>query len=655
MNKVIHKSLFVAVPALAGLLVVSSVFADNTDVVDVVTITVPVSCTMSGTGMNSHNKEIANGTYESEIGTTTLHAFCNDSEGFAIYAAGYTGNEIGGTNSNKLVGTSASSNATIVTGLATSTPTPDVSNWAMKLAITQDSGDTTGTNAFTIDSAPNTSGEADASFSQYHVVPNEYTKVAHKNSNTDMTTSTGGVKLTTTYAAYISKTQPADTYSGKVIYTLVHPSSEEPPLTPRTAESGKICYYPNAYDTEGTMGCQTIPESGTTDRVSPTSATLLASNFSREGYGFAGWSDVYNYINNPNAHFFGPQEDITFTVGQYTGNNNGLALYAVWIESAGSFQDTNTIATLCGTGINSLVAAATDGTTNLSSVSALTDARDNQTYAIAKLADGNCWMIENLRLENTAAHNSDGTLAQGYGTSTTYGNFEGLANAESTNFNTTNANSLYYSGTQSGTASVNINTSNYPAYRMPRYNNLNTQSRADYPTSNVFSNDDPNGSIYSYGNYYTWPATIANTTHYSSASATDTNGNTSETANTSLCPHGWRLPYGYSTGSGATSGGFSYLDTMLGGNGDLSDSTTTPTGLTMSKAWRTFPNNFLYSGFKNSDTFSARGVYGRYWSSKAGGNAYARALSIDGDTMVYPGTSNLYKSSGNSIRCIYHQ
>ena len=57
------------------------------------------------------------------------------------------------------------------------------------------------------------------------MVPNEYTKVAHKNSGTDMTATTGGVKLTTTYAAYISKTQPADTYSGQVIYTLVHPSS----------------------------------------------------------------------------------------------------------------------------------------------------------------------------------------------------------------------------------------------------------------------------------------------------------------------------------------------------------------------------------------------------------------------------------------------
>ena len=218
---------------IIGLILSSSIVsATNDSVVDEVSITVPVSCTMTGTGMDSHNAEITNGTYTPNIGSTTLHAFCNDNEGFAIYAAGYTGNEIGGTNSNKLVGTNASGNATIDSGIATSAGNPDLSNWAMKLTMTQDSGDTSTDNAFTIDSAPNVSlpsqaesGATQAPFSDYHVVPNEYVKVAHKNSVTDMTATTGGVKLTTTYAAYISKTQPADTYSGQVIYTLVHPSS----------------------------------------------------------------------------------------------------------------------------------------------------------------------------------------------------------------------------------------------------------------------------------------------------------------------------------------------------------------------------------------------------------------------------------------------
>jgi len=206
---------------------------------------------MSGSGMNSHNSEIVNGTYQADIGTTTLHAFCNDNEGFAIYAAGYTGDEVGGQNSNKLVGTSASSNATIESGTATTAGNPDISNWAMKLTMTQDSGDTTGTNAFTIDSAPNValpsqaeSGAAQALFSNYHVVPNEYVKVAHKNSGTDMTATTGGVKLTTTYAAYISKTQPADTYSGQVIYTLVHPATHAAPvvLNPNADDISEVTY-----------------------------------------------------------------------------------------------------------------------------------------------------------------------------------------------------------------------------------------------------------------------------------------------------------------------------------------------------------------------------------------------------------------------------
>ena len=226
-------SMLLGFTTVLGIVLASSrVSAEDTSVVDEINITVPVSCTMTGTGMDSHSTEIQNGLYKDDIGTTTLHAFCNDNEGFAIYAAGYTGNEIGGTNSNKLVGTNASSNATIISGTATTAGNPDISNWAMKLAISQDSGDTTGTNAFTIDSAPNVdlpsqaeSGATQVPFSSYHVVPNEYTKVAHKNSGTDMTDTTGGVKLTTTYAAYISKTQPADTYSGQVIYTLVHPSS----------------------------------------------------------------------------------------------------------------------------------------------------------------------------------------------------------------------------------------------------------------------------------------------------------------------------------------------------------------------------------------------------------------------------------------------
>jgi len=241
----------------------SKVSATDDSVVDEINITVPVSCTLTGTGMNSHNAEIPNGTYTADIGTTTLKAFCNDNAGFAIYAAGYTGNEIGGTNSNKLVGTTASSNATIDTGTATSAGNPDTSNWAMKLTTVSSP---TPTYPITLDNG----------FGSYSAVPNSYTKVAHRDSNTDIGTNAEGTTLTTTYAAYISKTQAADTYSGQVIYTLVHPSDAEAPLSPQPSTAGCINYFANASSAIGTMGCQSASDGST--------ITLLASNFSRTGY-----------------------------------------------------------------------------------------------------------------------------------------------------------------------------------------------------------------------------------------------------------------------------------------------------------------------------------------------------------------------------------
>ena len=63
------------VTVLGGMLASSRVSAEDASVVDEINITVPVSCTMSGTGMQSHNAEIANGTYTPDIGSTTLHAF----------------------------------------------------------------------------------------------------------------------------------------------------------------------------------------------------------------------------------------------------------------------------------------------------------------------------------------------------------------------------------------------------------------------------------------------------------------------------------------------------------------------------------------------------------------------------------------------------
>ena len=586
--------------------------ADDDSGVDDVSITIPVSCTMAGTGMDSHSKEIVNGTYESGIGTTTLKAYCNDNNGFAIFAAGYTGEEIGGENSTKLIGTPAAV-GNIVTGTATSAGNPDVSNWAMKL--TTNAG---ATYAITLDNG----------FGSYSAVPSAYTKVAHRDAATDYGTGATGAELTTTYAAYISRTQGAGTYTGKVIYTLVHPANEEP-LQPQNTDPGYIAYYPNASTAVGTMGRQTVS-------TSATSATLLASNFSRDGYGFAGWNDKYDYTGN----FYGPNEDITFTAGQYTGSNKGLSLYAVWVKSAGSLQSDAT--SVC----NSLTAAPTDGTASLSSVSALTDARDSNTYAIAKLADGKCWMIENLRLDNTATDNTSGSLAQGYNAS-----FIGLAGPEATDFsNSTTANSLY---STDGSTSAPAITGSYTGYRFPRYNNLNTVTRADSPNSNSFSNNNTTPGMYSYGNYYTWHAAIADTTYY--------NTNNQTISGTSLCPTNWHLPSGGQTTVNTTADFYTLGKAIMNnaepdqnasnGYGYYGNSVTNTAGNTATKAFRQFPNNFVYSGYFYTSSAYYRGSYGSYWSSTAYNSSNSYSLILYSSN-VYPGTNISNKDYGRSVRCV---
>ncbi|MBR3131942.1 hypothetical protein IKG33_00810 [Candidatus Saccharibacteria bacterium] len=639
--KELYPALALASLALSSFFILSSspVSADDASVDDVV-INVPISCTMSSSGENSHTATVPNNTTRSDIGTTTVNAFCNDTGGFAIYAIGYTDETYGKT---VLASATLGSTKDIATGTATSGST---SNWAMKLTNTGTTYPVTIQN----------------SFGSYHSVPSAYTLVASRTSGTAVGTGATGATFTTTYRAFISSTQPADTYTGKVKYTMVHPASEVP-LQPQTATSGCINYFANASTAVGTMGCQTVS-------TSATSANLLSSNFSRAGYGFAGWSDSFDYATNANAKFYGPQEKITFAAGQYTGSNSGLALYAVWVQSAGTLQDTPKVIALCGSnGVGgTLTIAPTDGTANLSSVSALTDLRDNQTYAIARLADGKCWMIENLRLEaeNTRTAEKQ-TLAQGYGTSTTYGNFGGLADAEQTFPDTYAANSLYYSGTQQGTANINIGTSNDPGYRMPRYNNINNQStstnRPQNPTTNSATNSTTNAGMYSYGNYYTWHAAIADLTYNGTLN--------NSTTSTSLCPAGWHLPTGglanangvNVTGNPSTFREFynlgyelmdeiktAYQDQLNSGNSYYA-STTNTAGKNAIEAFKSFPNNFLYSGAVNASSIFNRGSAGLYWSSTADTNTKSYGFYFYSNRAA-PGTWSLDKSKGYSIRCV---
>ena len=346
-----------------------------------------------------------------------------------------------------------------------------------------------------------------------------------------------------------------------------------------------------------------------------------------------------------------------------------MTLYAVWVpaEKDGSnipvyLQD------FTASDCNALTSANFNTSTGVitpGSVIALTDKRDNQVYAVAKLADNNCWMVENLRLEHTGTVGNNindssvtnQSLSQGYGgTAGTYGNFVGLADSESANFSSsTTSNTIYKSSAASPTDTYDgngmledIGTSNNPSSRFPRYNSNNTQNLIDSTTytQSYVNASSPSSSgtfttanVYSYGNYYNWAAAMANTNYY--YSATGTLG--SEVANTSICPSNWHLP-----SSGGASEEFGMLSQSYGGDGGYQSGIGT--GDIMSHRFRTFPNNFLYSGLFNGNTAWGHGEDGQYWSRSVYGNGSSYALYLY-TTFLKP-SENSSSVLGFSVRCL---
>ena len=326
-----------------------------------------------------------------------------------------------------------------------------------------------------------------------------------------------------------------------------------------------ICYDGNGADA-GTMENQ-VSSPGT-------GIPLIPSNYSRTGYGFAGW----NTKPDGSGTNYGPAQN--FPIPQ----NGGVYLYANWVESAGSLQT--------WTGVNSM---------NIGDVTALTDDRDGETYAVAKLADGKIWFIENFRLNPSTA------------------NFTLLNTNHPTSDFLTNAPTSSSSNDLCKNNNANcINTISYNT------NNLN-RSLPQSPSTN-----DDNSAWYSYGNMYNWyTATAGNGTYdFNNTSGEGNDG----TVSGDICPAGWHLPTG-------NNGEFvNLIDAINSDNTNL-------------HGIRAYPNNFIRSGNYEGATSVGRSQYGRLWSSTASENNKAYRMGYDSSSITPNNTYN--KWEGFAIRCIY--
>ena len=272
----------------------------------------------------------------------------------------------------------------------------------------------------------------------------------------------------------------------------------------------------------------------------------------------------------------------------------------------------------------------------------LRDTRDGKLYWVAKLADGNCWMTQNLDFDIPAdgLNNTNGLAAKTDLLDGTVWDSASGANApQPTNTTIENVyNSSNYYSTYSFDPGMYVNNdptawaycSNYwNGGSCDNWTNVSNMSPMteirDESTNIVDTNNNTYDAHYLAGNYYQFTAATAGT----GASVT-TNG---DNAAGSICPKGWRLP---SSGDSNDTNDFYALTT---GN-------SITTGSTLSKA----PYYFIPAGYVDFDFLNSAGNNGYYCSSTARSSTYAYFLYF-GPGYVYP-SRNVLRYVGFSVRCL---
>jgi len=233
---------------------------------------------------------------------------------------------------------------------------------------------------------------------------------------------------------------------------------------------------------------------------------------------------------------------------------------------------------------------------NEEAVIELTDTRgDNQIYQVAKLADGNCWMLDNLKLGSTT-----GTLE---------------LTPQDTNI-----------------------VSNLTLPQVTASAPMDTQEEIDalLDTPFVFGPvpGDTNSGATNYGYLYNWSAATAGE---SRTSHDENAGN----APYSICPANWRLP------TGGPGGEFSALDIAFGGTGNGANNGEPNIALWQHDG----PFKGVFSGYWGGG-FGGQGVVGYLWSASAypGDADFAFGAGFV-ETEVGPGF-DVSRFLGFGVRCL---
>ena len=331
--------------------------------------------------------------------------------------------------------------------------------------------------------------------------------------------------------------------------------------------------------------------------------------------------------------------------GMHTISGTFPVSFTSWTSTGGvtvaNTSSANTTITVTGTGTLTLTGQEPplymqDMTLADCSADGMTvyDKRDESSYTVKKLADGYCWMTQNLALDLTAL-----TQAQLYGTGTNAGK---LTNASNTTLgylkNGGGTTSDQYPTAKLNNDAWTSSSQNY--YSIPMMVSSGTCNNAycvnggaaDSPWSYSDSTSVTINGVTSrvqgkIGIYYNFCAASAGSYCYGNGTSAGTSsGNASE----DICPYGWHLPAG-----DTAQGSFSYLyNTGYSANyNNFVDALSTPL------------SGYFYSGKAYS-----QGYGGRFWSYTRNSNNDMYSFRVDSSSVYLQYYSSRY--NGFSVRCV---
>lgn len=264
----------------------------------------------------------------------------------------------------------------------------------------------------------------------------------------------------------------------------------------------------------------------------------------------------------------------------------------------------------------------------------LTESRDNKQYWVTKLADGSCWMTQNLDLDLNAS-----TLPLTPEDSDVSTNWSPDVYTEPEGTITNNSDPT---GTYSWNVGLYVNADPPPHTTCSNTTNINTCSDwVDVSSMTAMTEENTTSSViydntydahYLAGNYYQWNTATAG----SGGTITDTN------ATNSICPKGWHLPTSGSA-SNTTSGSFYYL---LNQYGLASTANTGNYDITQS------PLYFNSSGLISSGWLMGASNGGSYRSSTAGSTTINTPSLLFSSSSVFPSETVSRRFFGYSVRCL---